>query len=162
MDVATWLKGLGLERYAPAFHENEIDWDTLPRLSAEDLKDLGVVLGGHRRRLLDAITALGGRVPAAAEKPSPLIVPSRVDAERRQLTVLFCDLVGSTALASRLDPADLREVLGAYRAAVAEASGMFGGCCAKYLGDGVLAYFGYRQAPQHEAEQAVRAGRALI
>jgi hypothetical protein len=86
MDVAAWLKGLDLERYVPAFRDNEIDWYALPKLSAEDLKDLGVVLGGHRRRLLDAITALGATVPAASETGSPHAAPPRVDAERRQLT----------------------------------------------------------------------------
>jgi len=92
IDVAEWLKGLGLERYEPAFRENEIDWEALPKLTAEDLKDLGVVLGGHRRRLLDAIAALG----ASEAPPAPSLPPAAAEAERRQLTVMFCDLVGST------------------------------------------------------------------
>jgi class 3 adenylate cyclase len=109
MDVADWLRKLGLERYEPAFRANEIDWEALPKLTGEDLKDLGVVLGSHRRKLLEAIGALHGKADAAAEGTSAM--PA---AERRHLTVMFCDLVGSTALASRLDPEDLREVIGAY------------------------------------------------
>jgi class 3 adenylate cyclase len=92
---------LGLERYVPAFRDNEIDWDALPKLSAEDLKDLGVVLGGHRRRLLDAIAALGAAVPGAS---APRDAPEPAEAERRQLTVMFCDLVGSTELSAALIP----------------------------------------------------------
>jgi SAM (Sterile alpha motif) domain-containing protein len=128
MDVAAWLQGLGLERYVAAFRDNEIDWDALPKLSAEDLKDLGVVLGGHRRRLLDAIAALGAAVPAASATAAPRDAPAPAEAERRQLTVMFCDLVGSTALSARLDPEDLREVIAAYHRAVAG----FDGFVAKY------------------------------
>ena len=105
MDVAEWLRGLGLERYAFAFRDNEIDWDALPKLPADDLKDLGVVLGSHRRTLLEAIAALRGKANAAEQQATA--APA---AERRQLTVMFCDLVGSTALSARLDPEDLREV----------------------------------------------------
>src|ERR1700746_3035676 len=158
MDVATWLRGLGLERYEAAFRNNEIDWEALPKLTTEDLKDLGVVLGSHRRKLLEAIAALrrepGPRPPAADQ-----VVPI---AERRQLTVMFCDLVGSTALSARLDPEDLRDVIGAYHAAVAEVIGRFDGFVAKYMGDGVLAYFGYPQAHEDDAERAVRAGLAIV
>jgi hypothetical protein len=109
MDVAVWLWGLGLERYEPAFRDNEIDWAALPKLTAEDLRDLGVMLGSHRRKLLEAIAASHGITDTTAERSSP--VPA---AERRQLTVMFCDLVGSTELAARLDPEDLREVITAY------------------------------------------------
>ena len=118
MDIRTWLRGLGLEQYEAAFRDNEIDAKVLPSLTAEDLKDLGVSLVGHRRRLLDAITVFGSPLP----HPPPLAGEGRVgaEAERRQLTVMFCDLVGSTALASRLDPEDLREVIGVYHRAVAE------------------------------------------
>src|SRR5467141_3205220 len=118
MDVADWLRKLGLERYEPAFRDNEIDERVLPSLTAEDLKDLGVSLVGHRRRLLDAIAALGSPLP----NPPPLAGEGRVgaEAERRQLTVMFCDLVGSTELSARLDPEDLREVYAAYHRAVAE------------------------------------------
>src|SRR6202047_4140668 len=115
MDIAVWLRGLGLERYELAFRDNEIGREMLPKLTAEDLKDLGVVLGSHRRKLLAAIAALHGDAPPSTERASA--APA---AERRQLTVMFCDLVGSTELASRLDPEDLREVVAAYQRAVAE------------------------------------------
>jgi class 3 adenylate cyclase/predicted ATPase len=151
MDVAVWLRGLGLERYEGAFRDNEIDWEALPRLTAEDLKDLGVVLGSHRRKLLTAIAALRNDQGSAAPA-----------AERRQLTVMFCDLVGSTALAARLDPEDLREVITAYHRAVAEIVAGFDGFVAKYMGDGVLIYFGYPRAHEDDAERAVRAGLGLI
>src|SRR5437763_798445 len=111
MDVGEWLRKLGLEQYEPAFRANEIDERVLPRLTAEDLKDLGVTLVGHRRRLLDAIAALDVEKPASADERVP------ASAERRQLTVMFCDLVGSTELSTRLDPEDLREVIGAYHGA---------------------------------------------
>ena len=161
MDIANWLSGLGLAQYEPAFRENEIDAEILPNLTAEDLKDLGVTLVGHRRRLLDAIAALVVVAPATATAV-PRDVRSPADAERRQLTVMFCDLVGSTALSTRLDPEDLREVIGAYHRAVAEVVGGFDGFVAKYMGDGVLVYFGYPQAHEDDAERAVRAGLAVI
>src|SRR6516164_9974362 len=112
MDVASWLRKLGLEQYEPAFLANEIDARVLPSLTAEDLKDLGVTLVGHRRRLLDAVAALGTGAPAPPGASPPA-------AERRQLKVMFCDLVGSTELSARLDPEDLREVIAAYHCAVA-------------------------------------------
>src|SRR3954468_9432709 len=118
IEITNWLRGLGLEKYAAAFRDNDIDDAVLRRLTAEDLRELGVVSVGHRRRLLDAIAALGAPAPAAdvpgpsAETAAPLT--PRSDAERRQLTVMFCDLVGSTPLASQLDPEDLRQVIGAY------------------------------------------------
>ena len=117
---------------------------------------------GHRRKLLAAFAALNAKAPAASITAVRPGAPASAGAERRQLTVMFCDLVGSTALASRLDPEDLREVLGAYHAAVAEAVTEFGGYVAKYMGDGVLAYFSYPQAHEHDAEQAVRAGLTLV
>src|SRR6267142_7178422 len=140
MDIAIWLRGLGLERYERAFRDNEIDRETLPKLTAEDLKDLGVVLGSHRRKLLTAIAALHGNAAPSVERTSALRA-----AERRQLTVVFCDLVGSTELASRLDPEDLREVVAAYQRAVADVVTGFDGFVAKYMGDGVLVYFGTRK-----------------
>ena len=155
MDIAVWLRGLGLEQYEAAFRANAVDASVLPRLTAEDLKDLGVTLVGHRRRLLDAIAALGAE-PAVAD------VPVRVAAERRQLSVMFCDLVGSTALAVRFDPEDLREIEGAYHRVVAETVGCYGGFVAKNMGDGVLVYFGYPEAHEDDAERAVRAGLAVI
>jgi class 3 adenylate cyclase len=120
MDVAAWLQGLGLQRYGPAFRDNEIDWEVLPKLTSEDLREIGVAAIGHRRRLLDAIAALGAAVPNAAVSAAAPGAPAQVDAERRQLTVMFCDLVGSTSLSTRFDPEDLREVIGAYHRAVAE------------------------------------------
>ena len=170
MDTGGWLQSLGLERYEQAFRDNEIDVQVLPNLTGEDLKELGVSTVGHRRRLLDAIAALRTGTPPTHEAAAT-IPPAGPEsehtgvapiAERRQLTVMFCDLVGSTALASRLDPEDLREVLGAYHAAVAEVVTRFGGYVAKYMGDGVLAYFSYPQAHEHDAEQAVRAGLTLV
>ena len=134
MDVAAWLRGLGLERYAQAFRDNEIDGKVLSSLTADDLKDLGVTLVGHRRRLLDAIAALGGEVPAAAKMGASRDAPAPAEAERRQLTVMFCDLVGSTALSTRHDPEDLRELIGDYHRAVADTVGRFDGFVATYMG----------------------------
>jgi len=162
MDVAEWLRGLGLEQYMPAFRDNDVDGEVLRRLTAGDLRELGVASIGHRRRLLDAIAALGHRQPTA--EPSPALAPAldAGGAERRQLTVMFCDLVGSTALSVRFDPEDLREVIGAYHRCVADTVGRFAGFVAKYMGDGVLVYFGYPEAHEDDAEQAVRAGLAVI
>ena len=157
MDIAAWLHGLGLAQYETAFRENAIDSALLPNLTAEDLKDLGVILVGHRRRLLDAIAAL------RAESVAPPPVDSAGSApERRQLTVMFCDLVGSTPLSARLDPEDLREIVGAYHRCVADTVARFAGFVAKYMGDGVLIYFGYPEAHEDDAERAVRAGLAVI
>ncbi|MBV8524312.1 MAG: AAA family ATPase, partial [Acetobacteraceae bacterium] len=161
MDVAEWLRTLGLEQYEPAFRENKIEADLLPSLTAEDLKDLGVLLVGHRRRLLAAIAALQCTpsvepVAEADRSATPL------DAERRQVTVMFCDLVGSTALSARFDPEDLREVIRRYHACIAQIVARFDGFVAQYLGDGALIYFGYPNAHEDDAEQAVRAGLALV
>jgi class 3 adenylate cyclase len=123
MDIAGWLRGLGLEEYAPAFRDNRVDAAILPKLTAEDLKDIGIVAVGDRRKLLEAIAALRqstAPLPALEQPPEPPGSAPVAHAERRQLTVLFCDLVGSTALSARLDPEDLREVYGAYHAAAAE------------------------------------------
>jgi class 3 adenylate cyclase/tetratricopeptide (TPR) repeat protein len=161
MDIAAWLQDLGLERYLSAFRDNDIDAEVLPKLTAEDLISIGVTSVGHRRKLLDAIAGLGTAVPAAvAAAPAP--GAPAVDAERRQLTVMFCDVVGSTALSTRYDPEDLRELIGDYHRAVAETVGRFDGFVAKYMGDGVLIYFGYPQAHEDDAEQAVRAALAVI
>ncbi len=118
MDIAAWLHGLGLEQYEPVFRDNDVDGDVLPSLTAEDLKDLGVNSVGHRRRLLEAIAALSENGTQTAI--TPVDGAPATEAERRQLTVMFCDLVGSTALSARLDPEDLREVIAAYHRAVAE------------------------------------------
>ena len=159
MDVSSWLRDLGLADYVQAFRANDIDAEVLPRLNAEDLIELGVTSIGHRRRLLDAIALLDRSSPrTVAEKTTT----RPVEAERRQLTVLFCDLVGSTELAARLDPEDLRAVMRAYHAACADVIGRFDGHVAKFLGDGVLAYFGWPQAHEDDAERAVRAGLQLV
>ena len=122
MDIVAWLRGLGLDRYEAAFRENEIDWALLPKLTADDLKDLGVSLVGHRRKLLEAIAELSAA--GAPPEPIPPTAPSggtaTAEAERRQLTVMFCDLVGSTPLSTRFDPEDLREIVGAYHGCVAD------------------------------------------
>jgi class 3 adenylate cyclase/predicted ATPase len=157
MDIAAWLRGLSLEQYEPAFRDNEIDWDVLPKLTSEDLREVGVVAIGHRRKLLAAIAVLGSETPAPAIAP-----PARADAERRQLTVMFCDLVGSTPLSARHDPEDLRGILGAYHRCVAETVEAFGGLVARYMGDGVLIYFGYPQAHEDDAERAIRCGLAMV
>ena len=164
MDLGGWLRSLGLERYEEAFRENEISEKVLPSLTAEDLKELGVHALGHRRILLDAIAALraDGRAKSPqAEGPSTLPTPAHT-AERRQVTVMFSDLVGSTALSARMDPEDLREVISAYQKCVAETVQHFGGYVAKYLGDGVLMYFGYPRAHEDDPERAVRAALKLI
>src|SRR5262249_893559 len=134
MDPTEWLQSLGLERYAAAFRDNEIDETVLPRLTAEDLKDIAVGPIGHRRNLLDPIAAL--RTDAKGEMPDE--VASTPSGERRQVTVMFSDLVGSTTLSMRMDPEDLREVISAYQKCVADTVQHFGGFVAKYMGDGVL------------------------
>jgi class 3 adenylate cyclase/tetratricopeptide (TPR) repeat protein len=153
VDVAQWLRSLGLAQYEQAFRDNAVDADILPRLTGEDLKELGVHAVGHRRKLLDAISHLD----------RSLVNPATigVEAERRQLTVMFCDLVESTTLASTLDPEEYRAVLSAYHEACSGPVAEFGGYVAKYMGDGVLAYFGYPQAHEDDAVRAVRAGLAL-
>jgi class 3 adenylate cyclase/tetratricopeptide (TPR) repeat protein len=161
MDIEKWLRGLELQQYAVTFRDNAIDAEILPELTDVDLEKLGVVLG-HRKRLLKAIAALAAPV-AATQATSVGSAPSHGhDAERRQLTVMFCDLVGSTALSARLDPEDMREIVGAYHRCCADLITKASGFVAKYMGDGVLAYFGYPQAHEHDAERAVRAGLALV
>ena len=168
MNIGDWLRSLGLEKYEAVFRENEITEKVLPSLTAEDLKEIGVGPVGHRRTLLEAIAALRadatGKAPSA-ETAAPPSAPSAHPedrAERRQVTVMFSDLVGSTALSARMDPEDLREVISAYQKRVAETVGRFGGFVAKYMGDGVLVYFGYPQAHEDDAERAVRAGLELV
>ena len=162
IDITGWLRELGLEQYAPAFRDNAIDARILPSLTVEDLKDLGVTSVGHRRQLLDAIAALGPGAPAAVPTAASGFVTTPADAERRQLTVMFCDLVGSTALSTQFDPEDLRDLIGTYQRAVAAVVAEFDGFVAKYMGDGVLIYFGYPKAHEEDAERAVRAGLGLI
>jgi class 3 adenylate cyclase len=164
MDLGGWLRSLDLEEYEAAFHKNHIDEVVLPNLTAEDLRDLGIGSIGHRRKLLDAIALLRGDAEAKAPPPKTPSVPksSQEIAERRQVTVVFSDLVGSTALSARMDPEDLREIVSAYQKCVAKTVERFGGFVAKYMGDGVLIYFGYPQAHEDDAERAVRAGLELV
>ena len=181
MDVRSWLESLGLEAYANAFAANDVDAAVLPSLTSDDLRDMGVTSVGHRRRLLDAIAALNAPASVNSGQPSAFAPPAAVpvgaqaitpaDAahihvasavQRRQITVVFCDLVGSTALSARVDPEDLREFLDSYRAAVAAVVQDHTGWVAQYLGDGVLAYFGYPKASEHACEQAVRAALRIV
>ncbi len=159
--IADWLEELGMSEYAQRFAENGIDVAALPHLTDQDLKDIGVLLG-HRRKMLAAIAELAVTSPSKHE-PVVDVGPKPQDtAERRQVTVMFADLVGSTALSARMDPEDLREVISAYRTCVAETVQRFAGFVAKYMGDGVLVYFGYPQAHEDDAERAVRAGLELV
>ena len=168
MDIVVWLRSLGLGKYEAAFRENEIDETILPSLTHETLKELGITAVGHRLKLLDAIAVLrsdaSGKRPSVdtATTSSAPISPPEDRAERRQVTVMFSDLVGSTALSARMDPEDLREVISAYQKCVAETVRRFGGFVAKFMGDGVLIYFGYPQAHEDDAERAVRAGLELV
>ena len=157
--IAEWLASIGLGEYSQCFAENAIDLSVVPDLTEQDLKDLGVFLG-HRRKMLRAIADMKGSVlatPLPGPKPAP-----RTDAERRQLTIMCCDLVRSSELAVRLDPEDLRRVIGAYHNCIKEIIARYQGIIARYMGDGVLAYFGYPQAHEDAAEQATRAGLALV
>src|SRR5262244_1391305 len=164
--IADWLERLGLGQYAQRFAENDIDFEILSDLTDQDLEKIGVTSVGHRRKLLRAIVNLKGVeqiTPAVAVAATPPATPRAADtAERRQVTVMFSDLVGSTALSARMDPEDLRELIAAYQKCVAEAVRRFGGFVARYLGDGVLVYFGYPEAHEDDAERAVRAGLELI
>ena len=167
MDIAAWLRGLGLEQYAAAFRDNDVDGEVLPELTAEDLISIGVTSVGHRRKLLSAIAALGAAASAPALTATPASVPPPApvpaQAERRQLTVMFCDLVGSTELATRLDPEDLRDIIAVYHGRVTEIVTRYGGFAARLMGDGVLAYFGYplalRMRPSAPCAAVLRSSR---
>ena len=158
ISITDWLRGLSLERYAEAFRDNAIELEVLPELTEADLEKIGVLLG-HRKIMLKAIADLRPPAPQPQARTAP-VVPG--EAERRQLTVMFCDLVGSTPLSTRFDPEDLREIVGAYHRCVADTVSRFAGFVAKYMGDGVLVYFGYPEAHEDDAERAVRAGLAVI
>jgi len=166
MDVAQWLNGIGLGHYEALFREHEIDADVLPDLSEADLEKVGVPLG-HRKRLMRAIGNLASKeAPLPASKaapaaPSPSPMASRADAERRPITVTFCDLVGSTSLAAKLDAEDWRNLVGAYLDETSAAVTGLGGHVLKRLGDGLMALFGYPQAQENDAERAVRAALAI-
>jgi class 3 adenylate cyclase/tetratricopeptide (TPR) repeat protein len=165
LDIEGWLRSTGLERYAQTFRENGIDLSALPDLTDHDLEKLGVLLG-HRRRLLRAITdleATANSAPALAIAAAAPAAPRPPDnAERRQLTIMFCDLVGSTALSTRLDPEDMHQIVGMYQRCCTDLITRAGGFVARYMGDGVLAYFGYPHALEHDAERAIRAGLSLV
>src|SRR5882724_1603914 len=165
-DLRLWLQRIGLEQLAETFAANDIDLDLLPELTDEDLKELGLSLG-HRRRLLRAIAELSSeRSPQVIEAPPSAGAGAGGgagrEAERRQLTVLFCDLVGSTELSGRHDPEDLREILSRYHDAMTAVVVRYGGYVANYLGDGVLAYFGWPRADEDDAAQAIRAGLTAV
>ena len=164
--IADWLKTLGMSEYAERFAESDIDVEVLSELTDKDFDRLGVSIG-HRRKMIRAIREFGASpIAAVTEHPASAATapqaPPRGTAERRQVTVTFSDLVGSTALSARMDPEDLREVISAYQKCVADTVQRFGGFVAKYMGDGVLIYFGYPQAHEDDAERAVRAGLELV
>jgi class 3 adenylate cyclase/predicted ATPase len=168
MDIGGWLRSLGLERYEAAFRENEIDDTVLPNLTAEDLKDLGVGIVGHRRKLLDAIAALRANSNAAASPlstppptPPPATPTQEAAGERRHVTVMFCDLVGSTSISAQLDAEDWRDLVGAYLDTASAAVTEMGGHVAKKLGDGLMALFGHPTAQENDAERAVRAALSI-
>jgi len=154
--IADWLEELGMSEHVQCFVDNKIDVSVLQYLTDQDLKEIGIPLG-HRRKMLAAIDELSGQTAGAVKEAK-----GQELAERRQVTVMFCDLVGSTALALRFDPEDLREIIGSYHRCVAETIARFDGFVAKYMGDGVLVYFGYPRAHEDDAERAVRAGLAVI
>jgi class 3 adenylate cyclase len=166
MDIAAWLRGLGLEQYAPAFRDNDVDGEVLQELTAEDLISIGVTSVGHRRKLLSAIAVLRAAAPAPALTATPASVPPPApvpaQAERRQLTVMFCDLVGSTALSAGMDPEDLRDVIASFQNRCRAGIRRYEGFVAKYMGDGILVYFGYPRAHEGEAERSARAGLDIV
>jgi class 3 adenylate cyclase len=164
-DVGEWLGALGLSRYEAAFRENDVDADVAAGLTADDLRELGVASIGHRRKLLDAIASLKGEAHGAPSAPAARADAAErpaSEAERRQLTVMFVDLVGSTALSAQLDPEDMGGVIRAYQNAVAGEIARVEGHVAKFMGDGVLAYFGWPRAHEDEPERAVRAGLSIV
>jgi class 3 adenylate cyclase len=170
IDVGVWLRGLGLGEYDAIFRQNAINEQVLPNLTAEDLKDMGIGIVGHRRMLLDAIAVLRIGADAKAPPPSstplrtaPIAAASRPEAagERRHVTVMFCDLVDSTGIAARLDAEEWRDLVGAYLDAASAAVTEMGGKVAKKLGDGLMALFGYPVAQENDAERAVRAALSI-
>ena len=159
MSVADWLKGLDLGRYAQAFADNDIDLALAATLADADLKEIGVASLGHRRKLFAAAAALTAKPPAPRPMPPP--PPPGQDAERRPIRVMFCDLVGTTSLAAKLDPEDWRNLVGSYLDAASAAVTSLGGHVLKKLGDGLMALFGYPQAQENDGERAVRAALAI-
>ena len=174
MDIDGWLRGIGLAQYAELFRANDIDGELLGRLTNDDLKDIGVASFGHRKKLLEAIAELGGAptatpasppvVPApipATVAPPPISASAEAAGERRYLTVMFCDLVGSTGISAQLDAEDWRDLVGAYLDAASAAVTEMGGHVAKKLGDGLMSLFGYPVAQENDAERAARAALAI-
>ncbi len=170
VDIAVWLRELGLECYESAFRDNDIDAEVLPQLTADDLSALGITSIGHRRKILVAIASLSSarsvdkdkNLESKAAEPAGQIAGERSEAERRQLTVMFLDLVGSTELAVELDPEEMSEIIRSYQTSCSETVGHWGGHVAKFMGDGILAYFGWPRAHEDDAERAVRAGLDLV
>src|SRR5579862_4672403 len=174
MDIASWLRNLRLSQYEPAFLDNAIDAGVLPDLTQDDLRDLGVTLIGHRRKLMAAIeelriarisaadSLLGSGPPAARDLPRSALGGAAAAAERRRVTVMFYDLVGSTTLSTLIDPEELREVVGAYHRRVGEVLTRFGGFVARIMGDGGLVYFGYPEAHEDDPERAVLAALGAV
>ena len=174
MDIDGWLRGIGLPQYAEMFRANDIDGELLGRLTNDDLKDIGVASFGHRKKLLDAIAELGGaamatpasppvasaQIPPAAAPP-PISAPTEAAGERRYLTVMFCDLVGSTGISAQLDAEEWRDLVGAYLDAASAAVTEMGGHVAKKLGDGLMALFGYPVAQENDSERAARAALSI-
>jgi class 3 adenylate cyclase/predicted ATPase len=160
-EIADWLEKLGMSEYAQLFTEHKIDVSVLGHLTDQDLKDIGIPLG-HRRKILAAIGGLTGAATATLKPAVGKAPDAQEAAERRQITVMFSDLVGSTALSAQMDPEDLREVISAYQTCVTETVQRFDGFVARYMGDGVLAYFGYPRAHEDDAERAIRVGLELI
>jgi class 3 adenylate cyclase len=165
-DIAQWLEDLGFVQYVEAFVENGVDFDLLSEITNDDLKDIGVARLADRKRLLKAIAAFADvDAPAAAGSIETNVAaspPAEMQAERRQLTVMFCDLVGSTELSTRLDPEELREVIRVYQDTCAKVIAQYDGFIAKYMGDGVLVYFGYPQAHENDAERAAGTGLGIV
>jgi class 3 adenylate cyclase/tetratricopeptide (TPR) repeat protein len=162
-DVDKWLESLGLSRYSELFAKNEIDHEVLTELTEQDLKDLEIPLG-PRKKLLKGIAELrdGANGREGQPKPAAVSLLPRPEAERRQLTVMFCDLVESTALSTRFDPEDLREIIRAYQEACARVIAQYGGYIAKFMGDGILVYFGYPQAHEDDGKRAARAALEIV
>jgi class 3 adenylate cyclase len=170
VDVASWVRSLGLERYQASFLENDVSSALLPNLTTDDLRELGVTSVGHRRQMLEAIAALRLEAAPAGDpvrfSPSPPASPTEslteTRGERRQLTVMFCDLVGSTALGEKLDPEELRSLLHTYRTLCGDVIARYDGFVARYVGDGILTYFGWPTAHEEDAERAVRAALEIV
>ena len=157
--MQAWLESIGLGQYADALADNDVDLDVVPDLTDDDLKELGFSLG-HRKKFRKAVAALGA-VQDEPQTRADAVEPARdpnAGAERRQLTVMFCDLVGSTALSTQLDVEDLREVIGGYQDVCRKIVEQYDGYIARYMGDGILIYFGYPQAHEDEGDRAVRTG----